>query len=712
MPKKEKNKKPHKNIRRFVRLQILLIIAVLIWLGYYFFHDDVSQVKELYTEAQKIAQSSTPEDFKTDQTSILYADDGTQITTLKGEKDSYYLDIAQIPYNVRSAIVSIEDKRFYSHEGYDKKAIVRAFLSMLRNGEVTQGGSTITQQLARNIYLNRDKTWQRKAEEIFLAAALEEKYAKNEILEFYLNNIYFGNGYYGIQAASLGYFSKDVNELTLSETAFLLAIPNSPTYYDPIDQKDHTLSRRDLILDNMKEDGLIGEQMWQEAKNETITLHRTARSKHDYIETYAYYCATRALMEQQGFLFKNSFSSDEEKAEYEQSYRQMYDSCQQDLYRGGYRIYTSIDLETQDDLQDAINTGLASFTEKDEEGIFQLQGDGVCIDNDTGFVKAIVGGRSNDLAGYTLNRAYQSYRQPGSAIKPLIVYLPAIERGYTADTIVNDEPIEDGPSNAGGGYAGEITLRQAVAASKNTIAWKLFEELTPDAGLSYLLNMDFKKIDTNDYRLASSLGGFTYGASAVEMTSAFATIENDGVYRTPTCIKKMTDEEGTVLYEADQTGKSIYKKNAARQMTDMLKTVMTDGTARGLDLGEMPSAGKTGTTNDNKDGWFVGYTAYYTTGIWVGYDMPQSMDDLMGNTYPGRIWQSFMETIHEGLTPKDFPEATSYETQQKESDVEQTDEQAQDQLGNETIEMAGDQMSIQEIPQANEQTMMPEAVQN
>ena len=245
--------------------------------------------------------------------------------------------------------------------------------------------------------------------------------------------------------------------------------------------------------------------------------------------------------------------------------------------------------------------------------MYALQSAAVCIDNDNGYVRAIVGGRSQDFSGYTLNRAFQSYRQPGSAIKPLIVYTPSFERNYTPDSVVTDEPIEDGPRNANGSYSGQITVRTAVEKSVNTIAWKLYEELTPEVGLSYLEKMNFAKLDANDYRPATALGGFTNGVSALEMASGYAAIENDGNYRAPTCIVKILDADGNEIYAPAQTEEAVYKQNAARMMTDVLKGVITSGTAHGLGLGSMPAAGKTGTSNDQKDGWFVGYTRYYTT---------------------------------------------------------------------------------------------------
>ena len=652
---KTKKKKKHRLFWHFFRIQLALLVLVLGAAAYYFYGGYGKQVEKLRQEAVRLVRQSDVNTFKANQTSIVYASDGSVISTLKGEKDSYYVSIEEMPVDAVTAIVSIEDKKFFRHHGIDYRALLRAVKAMVQNGEVKQGGSTITMQLARNIFLSQEKTWQRKVEEMYIATELENKYSKNQILEFYLNNIYFGNGYYGIQSAARGYFDRDVESLSLSQIAFLCAIPNNPTLYDPVTNKDNTVSRRDRILKNMLDDGKISQMDYAQAVAEQITLNRPqALAKNDYVETYTYYCATRALMEQQGFVFHEDFKTDEEQQAYEDTYSALYSECQKKLYTGGYRIYTSIDLSLQDGLQQSVNDTLSGYTGVNDEGVYELQASAVCIDNDNGYVRAIVGGRSQEFPGYTLNRAYQSFRQPGSAIKPLTVYTPSFEQNYTPDSIVTDEPIEDGPRNANGTYLGEITVRTAVEKSVNTIAWKLYDQLTPDKGLSYLKAMNFSRISPSDYRLATALGGFTNGVSALEMASGFATIENDGYYRTPTCIVKIEDGNGTVLYNSGQNPVLIYKKNAARMMTDVLKGVITNGTGKGLDLGDMPCAGKTGTTNDQKDGWFVGYTRYYTTSVWVGYDMPKKLQGLMGNTYPGKIWQSFMSKAHEGLEPLEF----------------------------------------------------------
>lgn len=657
MAKKKKRKKQHRFFWFMVKLQIVLMLLVLGGLGYYYFGGYAVEVQELKKEAVQLVSQSDDETFIPAKTCSIYDVNGNLISETNGDKDAVYVKYEDIPADFVTAMISIEDKKFYQHNGVDYKAILRAVKAALEKGEASQGGSTITMQLAKLVYLDSSKTWERKVEQIFAAMELEKRYSKNKIMEFYLNNIYFANGYYGIEAACKGYFNCELSDLDLSQIAFLCAIPNSPTYYDPVANIEHTLKRRNLILKNMYEDGKISESAYNSAISEQIALNRpqeTEEQRNNYVDTYTYYCATRALMQNEGFEFQYYFDNDDAEKTYDDLYDEMYAECQKKIYSGGYKIYTSIDLEKQADLQSAVDSTLASFTETGDDGIYTLQGSAVCIDNDTGLVAAIVGGRSQDFTTYTLNRAYQSFRQPGSCIKPVIDYTPAFERGYTPDSIVKDEPIENGPQNASKTYQGDVTIRYAVEQSLNTVAWKLYEEITPEAGLQYLKNMNFSQIKPEDNTPATSIGGFTIGMSTLEMASAYATIENDGVYREPTCVKSISDSTDQVVYTLEPKETVIYKETAARMMTDVLKSVMTNGLGRKMQLTNMISAGKTGTTNDNKDGWFCGYTRYYTTAVWVGYDIPQEVPGLAGGSYPGQIWQTYMNQIHEGKTSLDF----------------------------------------------------------
>ena len=656
-PRKVKKRKKHRFFWFIVKLQIFLMILVVGAVAYYYLGGYAAEVKALKEEAVAIVAASDEKTFMPGQTSAVYDVNGELISERNGEKVAEYVQYEDIPAKFIVAIISIEDKKFYSHNGVDFRAVFRAAKALLENGKVTQGGSTITMQLGKLMFMEHGKSWQYKVQQMFIATELEKKYTKSQILEFYLNNIYFANGYYGIEAACHGYFDCELNELDMSQIAFLLSIPNSPSYYDPLVNYSNTMSRRNLILDNIYADGKMSEEEYLAAKREDVVLNLPQKGStlwNNYVDTYVYHCATKAMMEKEGFEFRYYFDSEEQKQEYNEEYDELYAACQKKLYTGGYKIYTSIDMEKQKWLQSAVDNELAYFMEQNEEGVYAMQGAATCIDNETGYVVAIVGGRSQNFSGYTLNRAYQSHRQPGSAIKPLIVYTPCFERGYTPDSIVDDHELEDGPANSGGSYAGQVTVRTAVAKSLNTVAWQLYEELTPEVGLEYLKNMNFSAIVDEDYVLPTALGGFTNGVSTVEMAAAYATIENDGVYRNPTCILSIVDSYENTVYVSEQLSCVVYKETAARMMTDVLTSVMTEGTGRKLALENMPCAGKTGTTNDHKDGWFVGFTRYYTTSVWVGYDMPREVEKLMGNTYPEQIWQRYMEMIHQDLTPLDF----------------------------------------------------------
>lgn len=669
-PVKKKHRSRFRRRLRWILLISSFVFSVTMLVGILIFYLKYGDTFSNYQkQAEQLVGESDLNTFRQTETSLVYDSNKKLISVLKGAKDVYYLEYKDIPETAVEAMIAIEDKKFMKHGGIDLKANMRAVIALVKHkGGVTQGASTITQQLARTIFLTNEVSIERKLKEIFLSVELEQKYQKSQIMEFYLNNIYFANGYYGIQAASRGYFNKTIDKLSLSQIAFLCAVPNNPTIYDPEDHPENTVKRRDRILYQMYKDGWIDKTEYDEACQEEIKLVQKKRSKNNYVETYVFYSATRALMAQEGFKFQNKFDSEEDRKSYEEKYTELYNHYQKSLYTAGYRIYTSIDLKKQKELQNSIDENLKGFDEKTKEGIYTLQGAAVSIENSTGRVVAIVGGRYQESTGYTLNRGYQSYRQPGSSIKPLIVYTPVFEKGRYPDDIVMDEKFKGGPSNSDGKYLGKIPIRKAVEKSKNTVAWRLFEELTPKVGLSYLLEMNFNRIDKNDYYPAASLGGFTIGASPLEMTAGYAALENDGVYREPTCIVQIKDSQGNTIIGEKKTKKRIYDVNASRIMTDVLTGVILRGTGVGLKLDNMPSAGKTGTTNEKKDGWFVGYTPYYTTGVWVGYDVPKALSGLSGATYPGSIWKQYMNAIHKGLEYKEF---SAYQDSRPPKDLEE-----------------------------------------
>lgn len=660
--KKTNNKRPVKKAIKWILLLLLFcFLGFLTYVGV--------KILKIKSSAIALVDEAGEDVFKQGLTTIVYDKDGNIIASLNSEKNSYYLEYKDIPYMVKQIFLVTEDRKFYDHSGIDYKSVIRAIVELIKNdGDITQGGSTITQQLARNIYLSHDVTISRKLSEVFIALELEDRYSKDEIFEFYINNIYFANGLYGVEAAAKGYFSKPASELTLSELCYICAIPNNPEMYNPLTADENTLKRRDRILKQLRDHGIIDGAEYEEALAQTIDLNPGEKIKNNYVETFIRYSATRELMKQDGFNFRYEFSSDSEKEEYLEEYNKKYGECNSRLFTSGYRIYTSIDMEKQQLLQSVLDENLMQDSSLSDTGVYNLQGSAVTIDNSTGYVAAIVGGRTQEYEGYTLNRAYQSFRQPGSTIKPVLIYTPLFERGFTPDSIVVDKKIPGGPVNSPDTYAGEITVRTALALSKNTVAWNMFDKIGCNTSIKYLLNMQFSHIVKRDYVPAMSIGGMTYGVSSLEMASAYGTLANNGIYRTPTCIVRITDSfDNIVLDNGDERkdGKVVYEKNAVFMTTDILKDVLNWGTGRNYQIDNAICAGKTGTTNDNRDCWFAGYSKYYTTAVWCGYDMPKTLEgDIIRSS--GNIWKSYMEKIHEGTETIDFEQYVKYGNERNE----------------------------------------------
>ena len=644
----------------FIGILITVIVGVLVVGGV-----GVFKLYPMYLdyakEAREVVKASSREDFRLQESSMVYDSDGSVLAKLSRDVDSTYLPYDKIPQYAVDAFVAIEDRSFWENPGYDIKGIIRVGIDyLLTKGERKHGASTITQQLARNQFLTREVSITRKIKEILISRELTKKYTKQEIMEFYINDISFANTYYGLEAAARGYFDKSADELSLSQIAYICAIPNRPTYYNPYKNPDNALERRDKILADMKTCGFIGEDEYNEAVSEKIVVTRPEAEFKNYQTTYAIDCAVRYLMEENGFQFHYGFRDEDDYKEYTAQYNEIYDEAKDQLYTGGYEIHTSLDSRMQEQLQSAVDDGLSFDDEQTENGIYALQGAATAVDNATGKVVAIVGGREQKVTTYTLNRAFQSFRQPGSSIKPLIVYTPALEKGYTSDSVVYDIDVSAAkqpgvdvfslPGNA-------MTLRQAVERSRNGVAWSVYADITPEYGMSYLTKMRFDNIVPGDYYLAASLGGFTYGATTEEMAGAYAALVNDGVYREPTCLVSLKDREGEEMF-VDEPQIQVYDQDKARTMVDILTGVVSRGTAAKMGWSsEVEAAGKTGTTNNSKDGWFCGMTPYYTISVWVGYDQPRTLSSLYGATYPANIWKQAMSAFIEGKGAVVFPEA-------------------------------------------------------
>ena len=613
----------------------------------------------------KLAQMDRS-DFSMLSDTVIYDKDGKQIGLINAGHYQY-MDINHISMNLQNGYIAQEDRRFKNHNGVDWIATFRAGLALIKHGgEVTQGGSTITQQVIKNTYLTQERTFTRKIVEILLAPELEKKYSKADIMEFYCNTNFYGHRCYGVEAASLYYFGKHAEDLAPEEAAVLIGISNSPSAYDPVSHPNASKNKRDDVLKSMNEVGYLSNADYEKAVSSPLKIvqKETEGTDENYQSSYAIHCAALELMKMDGFEFQYTFDNKEDYTLYSERYTTAYSEQSDRIRAGGFQIYTSLDSGLQAVLQTQIDASLSGFTELQENGKFALQGAGVIVDNKTNYVTAIVGGRGADDP---FNRAYLSARQPGSTIKPLIDYGPAFDTGeYYPTRMVNDHKWEKGPSNSGRRYFGNVTVREALNRSLNTVAWQILEDIGIDFGLSYLGEMEFQKLSYVDNQVPSlSIGGFTNGVRVVDMAKGYSTLANGAVYNDRTCIVKILHEKESELTK-DMTpfAKQVYRSDSAFMLTDVLKGTFTSpyGTGRGLGLeNDMPAAGKTGTTNSSKDTWFCGYTPYYTAAVWVGYDIPRNMPGIYGATYAGKIWKNVMDEIHQGLPPLDWEQPDTVE---------------------------------------------------
>ena len=578
-----------------------------------------------------------------------------------------YVPISQISMNLQNAYIAQEDRRFKSHTGVDWIATFRAGLALVKNrGEITQGGSTITQQVVKNTYLTQEQSFTRKIIEILLAPEIEKKYSKADIMEFYCNTNFYGNHCYGVEAASRYYFGKDASDLESYEAAVLVGISNSPTAYNPVRNPEASLKKRNDVLHSMLEVGYLSEDAYESAISQPLSIvqEEGEGSNENYMSSYAIHCAALALMKLDNFEFQYIFKDKSDYDTYIENYQATYTEKADDIRAGGYRIYTTLDQDLQTALQSQLDNVLSPYTELQDNGKYALQGAGVIVDNMTNSVVAVVGGRGTEDV---YNRAYLSARQPGSTIKPLIDYAPAFDTGeYYPARLVDDHKWADGPSNSGSSYYGNVSVREALNRSLNTVAWQILTDIGVDYGLNYLGEMEFQKLTYIDNDVPSlSIGGFTNGVRVVDMAKGYSTLANGGVYNDQTCIRKMDHEHnGELTKNLKPHSQVVYQQDSAYMLTDILKGTLTEsyGTGYGLALENgMPAAGKTGTTNSSKDTWFCGYTRYYTTAVWVGYDTPRAMPGIYGKTYAGKIWKQVMDQIHEGKELLDWEQPATVE---------------------------------------------------
>jgi len=569
-----------------------------------------------------------------------------ELQTLYSKENREWVEYENIPQYLEYAAVAIEDKRFYEHKGVDWYRTMGAFVNMFLSMKNDFGGSTITQQLIKNITKYDDITVQRKLLEIFRAMEFEKKYTKEEIMEWYLNVIYLGEGCYGVGTAAKTYFGKDVWELSLAECASLIGITNYPTLYSPYNNPEKNKERQETILWEMYDQGYITYDEYIDAVNEELVFQR-GETESAQQPIYSYYTEVVINDVLNDLVEKKGISMDMARLL---------------LYSGGYQIYACIDMDVQNQI-DAIYKDLSALPQPYAASSQQLQSAIVVMDPYTGDILGLAGGVGEKNGNFILNRATDTKRPPGSAIKPIAVYGPALDLGLiTQTTLVDDSPdiVLSGtswyPRNSGGTYRGITTIRQGLISSLNTVAAQVLDKLTPQVSYEYLTErLGIKSLDpVNDVAYAPlALGQLTNGLTVREITQAFSSFVNDGVMTFGRTYSQVLDANGNVVI--DNTPETIvaFKPNTAWNIANMLQAAATYGTGWEANLGKMPTAGKTGTTSDDRDRWFVGFTPYYVAGVWTGYDTPEPMR-FYGNP-AAQIWKKVMAPLHEGLEYKTFP---------------------------------------------------------
>lgn len=567
----------------------------------------------LYGFSSLFAPPNMDETLIPDAASQFYDINGNVIYTTLSEERRVPVSIDKIPKHVQQAFIAIEDNRFYEHSGIDYRGTARALVSTLSGREV-QGGSTITQQLAKNAFLTQERSIIRKIKEAFIAKELEHKYTKDEILTMYLNQIYFGQGAYGIESASLYYFGKHVQNLDIAEAATLAAIPKSPNYYNPFENPKESKNRQELVIDQMVKYGFISADSAAKAKVKKM-VYSTSHKQQNNPRGYFFDMISQKVIAEVGA---------------------------DALYKGGLKIYTTLDMDMQLAAEKAMRHLPNYYT--DSKKLTQPQMALAAVDPKTGYVKAMIGGRGQDK----FNRATLAVRQPGSAFKPF-VYLTAMQNGFTPASIIEDKEEEFAkgwkPQNSDMQWHGKVSLRTALKRSLNVPTIKLAREVGVDKIVANVEKMGITTlVDSgaySDVNLAMALGGLSKGVNPLEMASAYGVLATNGLYNKPIALLKIVDRDGKVLYQAKPQSKRVVDAASAYLTTNMLEDVLVSGTGGGMGIGR-PAAGKTGTTDTYIDAWFVGYTPDLSTAVWVGDDNNKPMQRMYGSGAPLSIWHEFM----------------------------------------------------------------------
>lgn len=608
----------------------------------------------------------TEEALSQNQTSFVYGQDGdniVEITRLHGEENRIWVDLEEMSPYMRGAVIATEDKRFEKHHGVDW---IRTIGVMVKPSNSGQGGSTITQQLIKNLTDDNAVTYVRKFNEILRALNLERNFSKDQILEAYLNTIYLSNGCYGVKTAAERYYGKDVSNLNAAECAALTAITKAPTYYDPLQNPENNRVRQEWILGEMnsKELKFLTDDEYKEAmdykmvftnskdyKGSQLKDNNSKKDRDDITNYYVDYVITTVQedLQKMGYTKKKAHDM---------------------VYGGGLKIYSAIDFDVQESLEDVYE----NYKRMPDETV---QG-AMCIMDYEGRVMGIIGGTGKNKGAMLLNRATQSTRPPGSSIKPIAVYGPALQKSLEDDdvniywsTIIKDAPLmvvegEPWPHNQGGGYSNKnMTLQQGLADSKNTISARTLDKIGVDYAYD-MLTENFHLSTTDSVRDVDygplAIGSLTYGATVLDMTAAYVAFGNGGYYYEPYCYFKVEDSKGNVIIEKkpEQTKQEALSENTAGVMNKLLQTVMTQGTGTSYKLSGIECFGKTGTTNDDKDRWFVGGTPNYVAAVWYGYDTPKEVHYSLSGNPSGTIWKTVFSEIYEKMDKKNVDYKTKF----------------------------------------------------
>ena len=599
------------------------------------------------------AEKIDVDDLNLDLTStVCYVDDNGEIQEYEkisstGKRD--WVALNKIPKHMQEAFISIEDERFRTHNGVDIKRTTKAVIDYIFNRSKAQGGSTITQQLVKNITGNDDRSPIRKIQEMWLAYQLERKKSKDQILELYLNTIYLAQGVNGVQTASKLYFDKDVSELTLAESASIAGITQYPTYYDPFLNPENNKEKQEIILKKMLQLGKITQEEHDTAVAEKLNFKKgnmqVSVPSQSYFSEQVIIDAIAALVSQKGMSET---------------------VAKRKITNGGYKIVSTLDKNVQSSI-DEIFSSQKNFPSSPVSPA--PQGAIVVMEVHSGEVKGLYGGIGPKEGAYGLNRATGSFRQPGSSIKPLSVYAPAIDLGILDPaTIYTDKKVTYGewsPKNFYSGYKGNMTVRKAVQLSVNTIPVQIVDEMGVDKSYDYLKNkFHLSHVSESDKVLgALALGGLTEGASVMDMAAAYCVFPNSGVYNSPITFTKIIDSTGKVILKNKSSSSNAVSKSTAATMNDLLRSVVTGGTGTSANIPGVNVAGKTGTTDGDKDRWFVGYTADYCAAVWYGYDTPRSMGYLTNNPAL-TAWKKVMQPIVQGKKSDNKLDMT-YQTNKK-----------------------------------------------